>query len=55
MLHVFAAFVHGVLAFGHVLGVLYNAGKGQYGRAALHAGAGVFSAHAAYQHSKEVD
>ena len=55
MIHVFAAFVHGVLAFGHLLGFIWNAIKGQWIRAGVHAGSGIFSAYSSYQHAKDAE
>lgn len=45
-----AAFVHGALAFGHALGLVYNARKGNKVEVVIHAGALAFDVYATVKH-----
>lgn len=49
-----AAFVHGALAFGHMLGFLYNARRRNTPQTVIHLGALVFDCYATYTHVKDV-
>lgn len=48
-----ACFVHGALAFGHVLGALYNLQRTNHKTTVFHLGAAVFDCWATYEHAKE--
>lgn len=51
--HVLAGFVHGILCFGHFLGICYNARKGNKIETAIHAGALAFDVISTLKHIKE--
>lgn len=48
-----ACFVHGALAFGHLLGALYNLQRNNRKTVIFHVSAAVFDCIATYEHSKE--
>lgn len=48
-----ASFVHGTLAGLHLLGVLYNAKRGNWWSVAIHASVFVFDTKSAIEHAKE--
>lgn len=51
-LEVLATFVHGSLAALHVLGVVFNARRGNRGEAAVHLAAAAFDVWAMQRHSR---
>jgi hypothetical protein len=53
-LEVLAVFVHGSLAALHVLGVVYNARRGNRGDVAIHAAAAGYDLWATWKHARKV-
>jgi hypothetical protein len=55
VLEVLGVFVHGALAFGHALGVVFNVITGKWKYAAVHAAGMIFSVRCAIAHAKSAD
>lgn len=55
MIRVLAAFVHGTLTLGHLMGMLYNYMTGNWKWFALHSAGAAASAYATYQHALDAD
>jgi len=53
-LELLAAFVHGALAFGHALGLVYNVRRRQWVDAAAHAAALIYDTRATVKHARDV-
>lgn len=53
-LHALALFVHGALAFGHVLGILYGVIRRRWFELGVHSAAVVFGVWAVNNHAKSI-
>ncbi len=52
-LEILAAFVHGALAFGHALGLVYNLRRRQWIDSAIHTAALIYDTRAAVLHARD--
>jgi hypothetical protein len=51
---ILAAFVHGILAFGHALGVIHNHQKGNKKQTIIHASVFGYDLWSVWQHYKDI-